>query len=149
MSDPKAATMTDREGVEKGVPNDSAAARRTFAGEGDSTKWLGRSTARETVRLLEQIYKGELASKEHSQEMVRILQRQFYSSRLPQRIQFRAGVAHKTGDWPPHAGNDVGILFYQGGPTVVAVYTNQNRGSFFDLEATIGRIAEMLIDTWR
>jgi hypothetical protein len=141
--------MSDREVFEKGFPRDSSAERRSFGFEGDSAEWLGRSTARETVRLLEQIYRGELASKEHSQEMVRILGDQLYSSRLPRRIEFRAGVAHKTGDWPPYAGNDVGLLFYPGGPTVVAVYTNQNRGSFYVLEETIGRIAEELIDRWK
>lgn len=148
-ADPRNASMSDRDVFEKGFPNDSLAERRSFAFEGDSAEWLGRSTARETVRLLEQIYRGELASKEHSQEMVRILGDQFYSSRLPRRIEFRAGVAHKTGDWPPYAGNDVGLLFYRGGPSVVAVYTNQNRGSFYTLEETIGRIAEELIDRWK
>ncbi len=81
--------------------------------------------------------------------MIRILRRQFYSSRLPQLIRGRAAVAHKTGDWPPYAGNDVGILYYEGGPVVVSVFTNQNRGDFLELEATIGRIAEDLITTWR
>ena len=31
---------------------------------------------------------------------------------------------------------------------VVAVFTTQNRGSFFDLEATIGRVAEDVLDAW-
>ncbi len=146
--DPAHARMTDREVFERGFPSDSGAAARSFALEGDSTQWLGRTTAGEISRLLEQIHRGELASKEHSQEMIRILRRQFYSSRLPQRIAFRAGVAHKTGDWPPYAGNDVGIIYHQGGPTIVSVFTNQNRGSFFDLEASIGKIAEDLINAW-
>ena len=51
-------------------------------------------------------------------------------------------MAHKTGDWPPYAGNDVGILYYEGGPTVIAVFTNQNTGDFIELESTLGRIAE-------
>lgn len=148
-ADPAHASMTDRQVYERGFPNDARAAERSFALEGDSTRWLGRSTARETSRLLEQILEGELASRAHSDEMLAILRRQFYSSRLPQRLAGRASVAHKTGDWPPIAGNDVGILIYQGGPTIVAIYTNQNRGSFFDLEATLGRIAEDLVTTWR
>lgn len=81
--------------------------------------------------------------------MIRILGMQFYSSRLTQRLRSRARVAHKTGDWPPDAGNDVGILYYDPGPTVVAVFTNQNRGDFFELEATIGRIAGDLVEHWR
>lgn len=146
--DPAHASLSHREVYERGFPNDSLASRRTFAFEGDSTQWLGRTTAREMSRLLEQIQRGELASPEHTREMMRILRGQLYSSRLPQRIAFRAGVAHKTGDWPPYAGNDVGVLLYPGGPTVVSVFTNQNRGSFFELEATIGRIAEELLDAW-
>ena len=82
--------------------------------------------------MLEGILNGKYANPEHSKQMMDILGRQFYSSRLPQRLQFRAQVAHKTGDWPPFAGNDVGVIFYKGGPLgVVAVFTNQNRGDFF------------------
>lgn len=147
-ADPAHVRLTDREVFERGFPGDSLAAERTFAYEGDSTQWLGRTTAREMSRLLEQIHQGRLASRRSSDEMISILRRQFYSSRLPQRIRSRAAVAHKTGDWPPYAGNDVGILYYPGGPTVVSVFTNQNRGDFFELEATLGRIAEDLLQAW-
>jgi hypothetical protein len=101
-------------------------------------------------RLLEQIVDAELADAEASGEMLDILRGQLYASRLPQRVQWQGvGVAHKTGDWPPIAGNDVGVLFYEGGPTVVAVFTNQNQGDFFDLEATLGLIAEDIVNAWR
>jgi hypothetical protein len=80
--------------------------------------------------------------------MKRILLEQFYASRLPQRIAFRASVAHKTGDWPPYLGNDVGIIDTPAGPIVIAVFTNENRGPFFDVEATIGRIAEDVLNAW-
>lgn len=148
LVDPKYGALTDREVFERGFPSDAGAPARSFAFEGDSTEWLGRTTAREISRLLEQIYGGELAGREHSEEMVGILRRQFYSSRLPQRIRFRAVVAHKTGDWPPIAGNDVGIIFHEGGPTIISVFVNQNRGDFFEVEATIGRIAEEVVTEW-
>ena len=61
----------------------------------------------------------------------------------------KASVAHKTGDWPPIAGNDVGVLTYPGGPSIVSVFTNQNTGDFFELEATLGRIAERVVESWR
>ena len=99
--------------------------------------------------MLEAIEEGEFASPESSDEMISILRRQFYSSRLPQQLRGRASIAHKTGDWPPPAGNDVGILYYEGGPTVVAVFTNQNQGDFFELEAALGRIAVDVVDSWR
>lgn len=98
--------------------------------------------------MLEQIQSGQLASRESSEEMIRILRRQFYASRLPRFIGSTASVAHKTGDWPPHAGNDVGIIYGPGGPIVVAVFATQNRGSFLRLEETIGRIAQDLLDAW-
>lgn len=147
-TDPKYATMTDREVFTRGFPNDSGAERRNIAFVADSSKWLGRTTAREISRLLEQLQHGELASQMSTQQMLRILRQQFYASRLPQRIRFRAGIAHKTGDWPPLLGNDVGIIYAPSGPIVIAVFTTMNRGDFFDLEATEGRIAEDVLNAW-
>lgn len=148
-ADAKYASMTDREAFERGFPGDAEASKRSFLLEGDSTRWLGRTTAREMATMLEGILTAKYASKLSSEAMVGMLQRQFYSSRLPQRISFRADVAHKTGDWPPIAGNDVGIIFYPGGPSIVSVFTNQNTGDFFELEATLGRIAERVITIWK
>lgn len=146
--DPRFHSLTDREVYERGFPNDSMAEVRSFAYVADSTRWFGRTTAREMSRLLAQLQEGKLANAESTREMLAILRRQFYFSRLPQRIRFRAAVGHKTGDWPPIIGNDVGIIYAPAGPIVVSVFTNQNRGSFFDLEATIGRVAEDLLDAW-
>ena len=148
LADSSSASLSDREVFESGFPSDPEAAVRSFGFEGDSTQWLGRITAREISHMLEAIEEGEWASPESSDEMIGILRRQFYSSRLPQQLRGRASIAHKTGDWPPHAGNDVGILYYEGGPTVVAVFTNQNQGDFFELEAALGRIAVDLVDSW-
>ncbi|MBK6304493.1 MAG: serine hydrolase [Gemmatimonadetes bacterium] len=148
-ADAKHASMTDREVYDRGFPNDAESSRRSFTLEGDSTRRLGRTTAREMATMLEGILNAKYASKLSSEVMVGMLRRQFYASRLPQRIQFRASVAHKTGDWPPIAGNDVGIIFYPGGPSIVSVFTNQNTGDFFELESTLGRIAERVIDTWK
>lgn len=143
-------SMSDREVFDQGFPSDADASSRSFALEGDSTVWLGRTTAREMGRLLEQIQLAELASEADSREMVGMLARQLYASRLPQRVQWQGvTVAHKTGDWPPIAGNDVGILFYEGGPTIMSVFTNQNTGDFFELEATLGLIAEDIVNAWR
>lgn len=147
--DPKYASLTDHEVYERGFPNDSGAAARTVAFVLDSTKWLGRTTAREIGRLLEQIQRGELASAASTHEMLQILGEQLYQSRLPQRVRFEdAWFAHKTGDWPPLLGNDVGIMYTPRGPIVMSVFTNGNRGSFFDLEATEGRIAEDVFRAW-
>jgi len=150
LADPKNAAMTDREVFERGSPSDSGAARRNHDFVLDSAKWLGRTTAREIAHLLEQLELGQLASAKSTMEMRRILRQQVYTSRLPQRVRFRVGMGHKTGDWPPLLGNDVGIMYAPppSGPIVMSVFTNDNRGSFFDLEATEGRVAENVLDAW-
>jgi beta-lactamase class A len=147
--DAKNAALSDREVFERGFPDDAAAPARTMAYVGDPARWFGRTTAREMSLMLERLQKGELAGPASTAEMLQTLKRQIYFSRLPQRIRFRAAVGHKTGDWPPIIGNDVGILYSDAGPIVVSVFTNQNRGSFFDLEAAIGKVAEDVLDAWR
>lgn len=149
LQDPALKSLSHAEVFERGFPNDAGAPVRSFAFEGNPKEWLGQTTAREMSRLLEEIYDGTLASRAASDAMVDILRRQFYASRLPRFIRFDGvGVAHKTGDWPPVAGNDVGILLHDGGPTVISVFVNQNRGDFVKLEETIGEIAKELIEEW-
>src|SRR5262245_47400492 len=146
--DPKNASLTDRAVFEKGFPDDAGAPARYMAYVADPSKWFGRTTAREISRLLEQLEQGALAGRAPTDEMLRTLQRQLYFSRLPQRIRFRARVGHKTGDWPPIIGNDVGIVYSDAGPIVMAAFTNQNRGDFPDLEATLGKVAEDILNAW-
>ena len=150
MADPKYASLTDREVFERGFPGDSGAERRNREFVLDSAKWLGRTTAREIGRLLEQLERGQLASEKSTAEMRRILRQQVYASRLPQRVRFRVAIGHKTGDWPPLLGNDVGIMYAPApaGPIVIAVFSNDNRGSFFDLEASEGKTAEDVLNAW-
>src|SRR3712207_3872274 len=117
------------------------------------TRWTGRSASsvlrpngwggrpREMGHLLEQIAGGPLVSPAASAEMQWILQQQFYNTRLPQRIAERVASGHKTGDWGPIAGHDVGILYSASGPIVIALFITHNRGSFAELEATHGAIA--------
>jgi beta-lactamase class A len=127
---------------------DTTAAARNMAFVLDSTQWLGRTTAREIARLLEQLERGQLANATSTAAMRRILRSQFYTSRLPQRVRYRVTLGHKTGDWPPILGNDVGIMYAPSGPIVIAVFTTGNTGSFFELESTEGRIAEDVLNAW-
>ena len=149
-ADPKYASLTDREVFERGFPNDTTAGRRNRAFVLDSTKWLGRTTAREISRLLEQLERGELASPTSTAAMRRTLRQQLYASRLPQRVRYRVPVGHKTGDWPPLLGNDVGIMYAPppAGPIVLSVFTNGNTGPFHELETTEGRVAEDILNAW-
>ncbi|HKO29063.1 MAG TPA: serine hydrolase [Solirubrobacteraceae bacterium] len=145
-TDPKYASLTDREVYDKGFPD--APDSMYLAFNADSAQWFGRTTAREMSHLLAQLQRGELASPQSTRAMLRTLREQLYASRLPQRIRFRAAIGHKTGDWPPIIGNDVGIIYAPSGPIVISVFTNQNTGSFFDLEATEGMVAQDVLDAW-
>ncbi len=146
--DPQYARLTDREVFERGFPSDSAAPQRYLAYVRDSTRWLGRTTAREIGRLLEQLELGQLASRASTAEMRMVLLSQFYTSRLPQRVGSRVAVGHKTGGWEPLIGNDVGVIYAARGPIVIAAFTNANRGPFWQLEATLGRVAEDVLNAW-
>jgi beta-lactamase class A len=148
LQDPANKSLSDAQVFDQGFPSDEGAFERSFAFEGTSSEWLGRTTARETSRMLEDLLAGKLANETSTAEMIGVLKRQFYSSRLPRLLPRGVEVAHKTGDWPPHAGNDVGILFHQGGPTLVSVYVNQNRSDFVKVEETIGEIAKRLVVAW-
>jgi beta-lactamase class A len=150
LADPKYSTLTDRELYELGVPPvpPDELPRLLEQLARDPADWLGQSTAREISRLLLQLLGGELASAAATEEMLDVLRGQFYDSRLPRFIKEQATVAHKTGEIPPYVLNDVGIIFHEGGPTVVSVFVNENQGTVLQVEETIGRIAEDLLRAW-
>jgi beta-lactamase class A len=142
------AAMSDRDVFERGFPTDSLAAQRMTAFVADPNKWLGRTTARETSRLLEQLERGELAGRRATEEMRGILRRQFYSSRLPARLRGRVAIGHKTGDWPPYLANDVGIMYAPSGAIVISAFVMDNRGGYDRVEAAIARVAELVFEAW-
>jgi len=150
LADPQYRTFTDRELYELGEPPVPPDALQRIVEQiaRDPADWLGQSTAREMSRLLRQLLGGELASAAPTKEMLGILRDQFYDSRLPRFIKEKATVAHKTGEIPPYVLNDTGIIFHEGGPTVVTVFVNQNQETMLEVEETIGRIAEDLIHAW-
>jgi beta-lactamase class A len=103
----------------------------------------GLSSPREMAKLLEKIHKGEAVSKQASEQMLQIMRGQVYSSRLPKYVTgFR--VPHKTGDFLPYIGNDVGILESANRHIVVSVFTARHNGIGPNLEDAIGRIAEQV-----
>jgi beta-lactamase class A len=102
----------------------------------------GLSSPHDMGRLLEMIKKGEAVSRQASDQMLAILRGQVYSSRLPKYVTgFR--VPHKTGDFLPFIGNDVGILESVQRNVVICVFTAHHYGSGPQLEDAIGRIAEL------
>jgi beta-lactamase class A len=103
---------------------------------------FGLSSPRDMGKLLEKMEKGEAVSKSASDQMLQIMRRQVYSSRLPRYVSgFR--IPHKTGDFLPYIGNDVGILESNSRRVVMSVFTAKHYGAGVNLEDAIGRIAEL------
>jgi beta-lactamase class A len=103
---------------------------------------FGLSSPRDMGRLLEKIAKGEAVSKEASAQMLQIMRGQVYSSRLPRYVSgYR--IPHKTGDFLPYIGNDVGVLEGSGKRIVICVFTANHFGAGDRLEDAIGRVAEL------
>lgn len=150
LADPRYESLTDRQVFELGLPPvpEEELQRILERVAMDPAYWLGRTTAREMARLLLRLLKGDLASDTSTKAMLEVPGGQFYDSRLPRFIKDRAEVAHKTGEIPPFVLNDAGIITHAGGPTIVAVFVNENQGTVLQVEETIGRIAEDLVTAW-
>jgi beta-lactamase class A len=103
----------------------------------------GLSSPREIGRLLEMMERGTLVDKSSSELMLQIMRGQVYRSRIP---RFVTGyqVPHKTGDFLPYVGNDVGVLEAPGRTIVVSIFTANHFGSGDALEEAIGRVAEQV-----
>jgi beta-lactamase class A len=100
----------------------------------------GLSTPREIGLLLERMERGTLVDKPTSEMMLQIMRAQVYRSRIPRFLSgFR--IPHKTGDFLPYIGNDVGVLETQGATIVLSVFTANHFGSGDALEEAIGRVA--------
>lgn len=102
---------------------------------------FGLSSPREIGVLLEKIERGQAVSADASKLMLGMLRGQVYSTRLPKYLS-GARVAHKTGDFLPYIGNDVGIIEMPGKNIVISVFTAHHFGAGAYLEDAIGRVAE-------
>lgn len=104
---------------------------------------FGLSSARDMGKLLEMLEQGKVVNPKASETMLQIMRGQVYSSRLPKYI-VGARVPHKTGDFLPYIGNDVGVIEMPGKTVVIAVFTAHHYGIGANLEDAIGRIAEQV-----
>jgi beta-lactamase class A len=106
---------------------------------------FGHLTPREAGRMLESIELATAASRTSSAELQIALRRQQLGHRrLPRLIEHP--IAHKTGDYPPHDANDVGIIYSPSGPIVVAVFANDLDGDYEEEEDRIGQIGRVIVD---
>jgi beta-lactamase class A len=106
---------------------------------------FGLSTPREMGRLLEMMERGTLVDKPSSELMLRIMRGQLYRTRIP---RFVTGytIPHKTGDFLPYVGDDVGMLEAPGRTIILSVFTGNHFGSGEMLENAIGLVAKDVAD---
>jgi len=121
----------------------SAASSEAFYREGQHP--FGLTTAREMGRLLEMMERGTLVDKASSDLMLQIMRGQLYRTRIPRYVNgYR--IPHKTGDFLPFVGDDVGALEADGRTIVISVYTGNHFGSGEMLENAIGLVARDVAD---
>jgi beta-lactamase class A len=106
---------------------------------------FGFSTPREMGRLLEMMERGTLVDKPSSDLMLRIMRGQLYRTRIPRYVTGYT-IPHKTGDFLPYVGDDVGVLEAPGKTIVLTVFTGNHFGSGEALENAIGLVARDIAD---
>ena len=104
---------------------------------------FGLSTPREIGSLLESMERGTLVDGASSEQMLQILRGQVYRTRIP-RLLTGYRVPHKTGDFLPYIGNDVGVVEGDGLRVVVSIFTANHFGAGHALEEAIGRVSEQI-----
>jgi beta-lactamase class A len=106
---------------------------------------FGLSTPREMGRLLEMMERGTLVDKPSSELMLQIMRGQLYRTRIPRYITgYR--IPHKTGDFLPFVGDDVGVLEADRRTIVISIFTGNHFGSGEMLENAIGLVARDVAD---
>jgi beta-lactamase class A len=102
---------------------------------------FGLTTPREMAALLEKMERGTLVDKPSSDLMLQIMRGQLYRTRIP---RFLSGyrIPHKTGDFLPFVGDDVGVLEAPGRTIVLTIFTGHHFGSGEMLENAIGLVAK-------
>jgi N-acetylated-alpha-linked acidic dipeptidase len=110
----------------------------------DAGIYFGHSTTGEIGQLLEMMADGRLVSKHASDLILGIMEKQQVNDRFPKYLE-NVRIAHKTGDGQPFIANDAGVLWVNGEPIVLVVFTGHHRGSTASLHDSIARIAALVV----
>ncbi len=83
------------------------------------------TTADDIADYYEMLYKGELISKDFSNQMIEILKRQKLNDRIPKYLPTDTSIAHKTGELGG-VKHDAGIVFSKKGDYVIVMMSETN-----------------------
>lgn len=132
--------LLPQSGTNQPSPEKVAAAEKEFAAILKDV-----ASPRDMAKLIEKIVRGEVAGKDSCNQMMTILRRQQFNQRLPRYLPESAGMAHKTGTIGSVT-NDAGVIFVQGRPVVLVVFTVDKRTSRGEVEEQMGRLARTVYD---
>ena len=110
----------------------------------DGGIYFGHSTTREIGQLLQMMATGKLVSKSASELLLQTMEKQQVNDRFPRYLE-NVRIAHKTGDGQPFIANDAGVLWVNGEPIVLVVFTGHHRGTTAALHDSIARIAAYVV----
>jgi beta-lactamase class A len=110
----------------------------------DGGIYFGHSSTHDIGRLLEMMATGKLVSKSASDLIVGIMEKQQVNDRFPVYLE-NIRIAHKTGDGQPTIANDAGVLWVNGQPIVLVVFTGHHRGGTASLHDSIARVAASVV----
>jgi beta-lactamase class A len=110
----------------------------------DAGIYFGHSTTREIGQLLQWAAQGKLVSQSASKLLLSIMEEQQVNDRFPRYLQ-NVRIAHKTGDGQPFIANDAGVLWVNGQPIVLVVFTGHHRGQTAALHDSIARVAALVV----
>ncbi len=110
----------------------------------DAGIYFGHSTTRDIGHLLEMMASGKLVSKEASDLILGIMEKQQVNDRFPKYLR-NVRIAHKTGDGQPFIANDAGVIWVNGQPIVLVVFTGHHKGETAPLHDSIARVAALVV----
>jgi N-acetylated-alpha-linked acidic dipeptidase len=110
----------------------------------DAGIYFGHSTTREIGRLLQMLVSGKLVSRQASDTILGIMEKQQVNDRFPRYLR-EVRIAHKTGDGQPFIANDAGVLWVNGDPIVLVVFTGHHRGETAPLHDSIASVAALVV----
>ncbi|MGH9477178.1 MAG: serine hydrolase [Terriglobales bacterium] len=118
---------------------------------------LGKTTAREMAELVERLWRCDLGAPELCRGMINIMRAQQDREMIPRYLNdanARDGlspIADKIGSLDA-VRNDVGLVYTQAGPIVIAIFTYHNPDHSWtpdnQAELLIGRLAQAMVRSW-